>query len=186
MTERDEHPFGGDEHGLVDLAELESVARRFTAREFAAAYPLPGLLIELAAGQEGEGGGAEGESRHLLTVSVPSVDFMAYVGRVGFLAKRPGNPFPRMISLGRTSSMDLVLDVRSISKFHGYFEESGGRWHYVDHESTNGTWLNGRRLGAGRHYPLSGGDRVRFGLELEAVFLPSADLYRRLGGGATA
>lgn len=184
--EHSDDPVASDDHGFVDLGALEQAARRCSLAEFAAAYPFPALLIELASGREDRAGSGAEQGRNLVTVSVRSVDFLAYVGRVGFLVKRPGNPFPRMISLGRTSSMDLVLDVRSISKFHGYFEEAGGRWHYVDHDSTNGSRLNGQRLEPGERYPLAAEDRLRFGLDVEAVFLPAAHLYRRLVGGREA
>lgn len=168
---------------FVELAVLARAARSRSAEEFAAVYPAPGLLIELAGARQSSGGEERPQDGHLLTLTVRSVDFLPYLGRVGFLLKRPGNPFPRMISLGRTSSMDLVLEVRSISKFHGYFEESDGSWTYVDHDSTNGSWLNGQRLEGGERYVLATGDRLRFGLDVEAVFLPSGDLYRRVTRG---
>src|SRR5207302_1417787 len=45
----------------------------------------------------------------------------AYHDRVAFLTKRPGNPFPQMVSIGRAMNNDIVILLETISKLHGYF-----------------------------------------------------------------
>jgi ABC-type multidrug transport system ATPase subunit len=63
--------------------------------------------------------------------------------------------------VGRTPDNDLSIDHPLISKHHARFERSGSRWTVTDLGSTNGTYLNGRRVTAAM--PLTIGDVVDLG-----------------------
>ena len=51
----------------------------------------------------------------------------------------------KRITIGRASDNDIVYDVQSISNHHADVVVSNGRVTITDH-STNGTWINGRKL----------------------------------------
>jgi len=68
--------------------------------------------------------------------------------------------------LGRDPSLELPFDPADdvVSAVHArVWRESDGSWWLEDLGSTNGTWLNGRRLGAGTTERLRGGDRFTLG-----------------------
>lgn len=103
-----------------------------------------------------------------------------YYGQVGFLAKRPGNPFPNMISVGRAPTTDLSLAITSVSKMHGYFLCMDGSWQVCDQSSTNGVFVNGERLTQRVPKQLEDGDVIKFGLDIRFQFLFPATLYTLL------
>ena len=65
------------------------------------------------------------------------------------------------LTFGRSRDCDIVLSDNSVSRMHGYLQMEGNKVYLVDENSTNGTFVNGRRV---RHkialYP---GDRVMIG-----------------------
>jgi len=56
---------------------------------------------------------------------------------------------------------DLVIDDGFASSYHARFQVSRGRWYVEDLGSTNGTWLNGRRIRAAQW--LKRGDKIQIG-----------------------
>ena len=78
-------------------------------------------------------------------------------------------------SLGRRPYNDIVIDNLAVSGEHAVVHLRGDHVEIEDLGSTNGTWVNGRRVDRS---PLTPGDRVRVGqLEL-VVEQPSADASR--------
>ncbi len=63
--------------------------------------------------------------------------------------------------VGRTPDNDLSIDHPLISRHHARFERSSGRWTVTDLGSTNGTYINGRRVVS--TVPLTIGDVVDLG-----------------------
>lgn len=61
---------------------------------------------------------------------------------------------------GRTDEADVVVDDALVSAVHCRFEETGRGWQVTDLNSTNGTYLNGRRV---TRAILRDGDRIGFG-----------------------
>lgn len=104
----------------------------------------------------------------------------AYLERAAFLAKRPGNPFPQMISLGRARNSDVVLALGTVSKVQCYFMQTPDGWAVVDQRSKNGTFLNGEALEAGEKTPLKDGDQLRFGDDVTCRFSHAVSLESRL------
>src|SRR5215213_1003135 len=73
-------------------------------------------------------------------------------------------------SVGRTKENDLSLDDPSVSKIHAALVLNSERHLMVaDTGSTNGTFINDKRIAYGRAFPVSGADRVKFG-NVEVVF----------------
>jgi len=62
------------------------------------------------------------------------------------LKKQATNAFGMMVTVGRAANNDIVLPYEGISKFHAYFSNLGGSWVLVDAKSTNGTFIEARRL----------------------------------------
>ena len=83
------------------------------------------------------------------------------------------------LSIGRDSKNDIVIDNSFISGFHAEFlKQPDSAYEVVDLKSSNGTFLNGKRVERSR---LKGGDRVQFG-QLEDEDLPQVELvlcYRK-------
>lgn len=67
--------------------------------------------------------------------------------------------FDTEFTVGREGS--LVIDDEFASSRHARFQVAHGRWYVEDLGSTNGTWLNGRRIQAAQW--LKKGDKIRIG-----------------------
>lgn len=66
---------------------------------------------------------------------------------------------PRMV-LGRDESCDISLDSRYVSRFQNLFLETRDGWMLIDLSSTNGCFVNGRRV---REHRLRDGDLIAVG-----------------------
>lgn len=67
---------------------------------------------------------------------------------------------PEPITIGRDPDNDLVLDDRRVSRRHAEIRLRLGRYTLYDLQSTNGTFVNGRRVA---EIALSDGDRIAIG-----------------------
>ncbi len=54
--------------------------------------------------------------------------------------------YKRNFTIGRSQGNDIVLVGKKVSRWHARLEFSGGSWHIVDCESTNGTYMQDRKL----------------------------------------
>lgn len=174
---------GADEEGFQHITELRKACRGRSLRAFSETYPAPALLVVGLGATELQGvdEGAPTDSRpQLLTIAHKGLRVLRYVDRLAFLVKRPGNPFPHFVSLGRAGNNDIVLTVDSVSKVHGYFTCGADGWSFTDHGSTNGTSLNGRRLEGAARQPLSDTDQLQLGPGITLEFLLPETLHARL------
>ncbi len=91
------------------------------------------------------------------------------------------NAFAMGVTLGRVDSNDLVIDDRSVSRFHAWVQHSERDhfWTLTDAESKNGTWIDDIKLAPRVPTPLKDGSRVRLGDTSLRFFLPEA-LFRYL------
>jgi type II secretory pathway predicted ATPase ExeA len=83
---------------------------------------------------------------------------------------------PRMV-LGRDDSCDISLDSRYVSRFQNLFLETPEGWMLIDLSSTNGCFVNGRRI---REHRLRDGDLIAVGHHQMRFTGPSAKA--RVGG----
>ena len=65
------------------------------------------------------------------------------------------------VRLGRNSDNDVIVSDDEASRHHAILWEAHGRYHVGDEGSTNGTWLNSRRVIGSQ--PVRVGDRLRIG-----------------------
>ena len=180
------HCPGADEHGFITLESLRRQAAASSLQAFERQFPVPGLLVfyrGLDPTRPDQPLDLEDQGVQLLTVSVKSAAILRYLGKVAFLAKRPGNPYAHLISIGRSSSNDITIAVDSVSKVHGYFVADGGGWSFTDHDSTNGSKIDEVELAAGEKHPLPSGSVLQLGLEVTLEMLSSEDLYLRARDG---
>ena len=77
-------------------------------------------------------------------------------------------------SVGRTKENDLVLNHTSVSKIHAAFVfNSQSKLMLADTGSTNGTFINDKRIAYGRAFPLNSGDTLKFGtVEVKLELIP--------------
>jgi len=64
------------------------------------------------------------------------------------------------LTLGRSSRSHIVLADRTVSRRHAALRRREGRWYLVDLGSTNGTWVEDRRVFDAEVRP---GDEIRLG-----------------------
>lgn len=67
-----------------------------------------------------------------------------------------------LLRAGRLGSLEIVLDDSSVSRRHAEVRHGDEGWYVRDLESTNGTYVNGVRIGPGEQ-PLKPRDIVQFG-----------------------
>ena len=67
-----------------------------------------------------------------------------------------------ILRAGRLATLEIVLDDASVSRRHAEVRATVKGWRVRDVGSTNGTFLNGNRLGPGEH-PVRPHDIIRFG-----------------------
>ncbi len=90
----------------------------------------------------------------------------------------------RRITIGTATGNDLILNEPTASRRHAAIERRWGRWRVIDLGSTNGTYLNGRRVTSPA--PLERGDELRFGNARFGFGVPGADLSQVGAGNAKA
>jgi HD-GYP domain-containing protein (c-di-GMP phosphodiesterase class II) len=85
-----------------------------------------------------------------------------------------------LLRAGRLSTLEIVLDDPSVSRRHAEIRATDHGWRMRDLKSTNGTFLNGNRLGTGE-WPLRTHDIIRFGnVTLVVDFLSEGNEHKSL------
>ena len=54
--------------------------------------------------------------------------------------------FDQKFSIGRDSSADIYIKDTTVSRFHAFAHVIGGKWWIRDMNSSNGTFINGRKI----------------------------------------
>jgi hypothetical protein len=96
--------------------------------------------------------------------------------QVILLAKSDRNPFQQMITVGRSPNNDIALRDKTVSKLHAYFIERKGGWLLYDQGSTNGTFVDGLRVGA-QGTRLTDGCLISFGQRISLRFYTPRALH---------
>jgi hypothetical protein len=98
---------------------------------------------------------------------------------VEFLVKSGRNPFSEAIIVGRAPNSDISIPDSTVSKVHAYIRQTPSGWAITDHNSTNGTYMNGQRLKQVAT-PLHDGAVVDLGTNIRVRFFTSEGLFRFL------
>ncbi|MDF1661575.1 MAG: FHA domain-containing protein [Planctomycetota bacterium] len=98
-----------------------------------------------------------------------------------FLKAKRGTAALETVTVGRSHGSDIFIDTPRVSKFHAYFRNNrDGQWSVRDSRSTNGTFLNGRKLKVEDEAPLRRGSLVAFSEALRFKFLSPEELFTRV------
>ena len=174
------------ERRWLRVQDIQEVARGVSKHDFCLAHPLPVLMAAEVRNGHLIRPVSTGKGQHNPTMvyrtSVgqtlddeqvePPIRFMLIRGRV---ATVDGEPITQWMSVGRTSRSDLMINDYTISKNHARIHISvSGRHAVEDTGSTNGSWLNDRRLSPNEMNPLQNGDTVRFGRQVFTFFYPGS------------
>jgi hypothetical protein len=92
--------------------------------------------------------------------SQPQIGGLRLVAEGGPYDGRVFNLPPGVLRVGRAVDNDFVFDDPSLSRHHANIHRDGGRMEIEDLGSSNGSFINGRKVGRGAVSP---GDLVRFG-----------------------
>ncbi len=135
---------------------VESVVLRALAKEADKRFDTAGEFAQALASATGPGKSAD------MVITTDSLRPPAVL----LLVSGDGRRFsvhPGTVTIGRDAGNDIVLPSRQISRHHAQIQCSQGKCTIVDMGSTNGTFLNGRRLAKRRRYSLEAGDELRIG-----------------------
>ena len=58
------------------------------------------------------------------------------------------------VRIGRDSRNDVILDDKSVTRFHAEVRAEGGSYYIVDMKSRNGVWMNGQQIKGKTPLPL--------------------------------
>jgi hypothetical protein len=159
----------------VTTAEFVEQARTRTRAEFVAQHPGHFLVKRPRKGVSLES--EPPQFGFATTVTKINIDPLAGHWQVFPIAKRPGNPFPERMTVGRATNCDIVLRVPFISKVHAHILRDGdGNYSVQDNESAQSTFHNHRKLAPGVTRRLEIEDQVSFG-SLQFEFVDAARLY---------
>jgi len=88
----------------------------------------------------------------------------------------------KMICVGRAANNDIIFADIAVSKLHAYFLQAANSdsFHLVDVNSTNGTEVNRRRLVPNHGHLLVNRDRIRFGPNIQVMYLTAAGFFEML------
>jgi pSer/pThr/pTyr-binding forkhead associated (FHA) protein len=166
----------------VDLAEFRLTVEPLTQTQGVAPLPPPNRTQAAPAPVR------VGPTLMPAPLGGPAPAVAADIKLVGESGVYRGREFPigfGTLSVGRSTDNDLVFDDPSLSRKHARIIRDGARLEVEDLGSSNGTFVNGRRVGKGAINP---GDQVRFGDVTFRVDGPGAAAASRRGapGGFVA
>lgn len=104
-------------------------------------------------------------------------EFGSASGYILTVKKSERNPFTP-VSVGRAGNNDLILHDPAVSKFHAQILVLPSSWKLIDWNSTNGTFLNDRRLSPEKVVDIENGDKIAFGRDSMARFYSPEGLWR--------
>lgn len=147
------------------------------ANGFAAKYPSP-FLLQLAMSEDS---GAESD-RQFMTMKVgrtshtkaDPLELPVYQ-----VVKDEANAFGMMITVGRATNNDVVVETGSVSKFHAYFEERDSDWRVRDANSSNGTFVGSVQVTADASTEVPSNSVIRFS-RVSFRFMVGVDFARLL------
>ena len=130
---------------LNSKEEYIAEAKRITKEEFLQLHNHP-FLVQYATDSSNS---AESKKLIFSTITVTRLedimklqDNKREIKNIFPVLKSSRNPFASKITIGRTSTQDIVIEDTGISKFHAYFEIKEGQYSICDRGSTNGSSLN--------------------------------------------
>ena len=102
--------------------------------------------------------------------------------RVIEISKRKRQSDEYIVTIGRSSSNDIVLYNKIVSKSHAflYFPPDDNTTYIADVGSRNCTFVNDQKISPYEIYPLAENDEISFGPQTKVIYLSPAGLYQLL------
>lgn len=162
-----------DDSESLSLGDLALDALSLSLEDFLHDHPDPYLISEVGEATSGMG--------MFQTVSAqPRCSESAEEWAAYCVTKSERNGFKNMITVGRASNNDIVLDEPSVSKFHAYLKVGPKGWLLCDAGSKYGTALNGIRIASNKPVELESGALVSLGTGFVLAFHTPEALYNLL------
>jgi hypothetical protein len=102
--------------------------------------------------------------------SMPNAPSFSLIGRSGAIAGRNFTGAGDQVIVGREKDCQLLIESPNISRHHARFTFINGQWTIEDLQSSNGTFVNGMRLGPPQY--IRPGDTINLG-SLQFTFQPA-------------
>jgi tetratricopeptide (TPR) repeat protein len=102
--------------------------------------------------------------------------------RVIEISKRKRKNEEYIVTIGRSSSNDIVLYNKIVSKSHAflYFPPNDKTTYIADVGSRNCTFVNDQKISPYKIYPLAENDEISFGPQTKVIYLSAAGFYQLL------
>jgi pSer/pThr/pTyr-binding forkhead associated (FHA) protein len=170
----------------VNLATLTAIVKQVDERTYLDRFPHPMLVVRKGASDSPVPFKTELDWKVVTKVSPFATSTglprgpKLVIASIEPLVKTTRNPFAGMITVGRATNNDVCLAVGSVSKLHAYFQNVGPKWSIRDGTSSNGTFVNGRKLEPNTAVELEDGAHLAFGPDTECLFKLPKGLYQFL------
>jgi hypothetical protein len=165
---------------LITVEELTKQARGLGRARFIQQNPHPFIVLEwLGTGTDELEMFSTADGGQLSPFAANRPGPPSPRAKVGVLVKRTGaNEFANMITIGRAGNNDVPIEVSSVSKFHAYFtgETAQDKWFLHDAGSSNGTWIDGERVGRNKA-ELRDGSTIQLGPDARVRFFTSKAIF---------
>lgn len=146
---------------MLDLEALRKAVRSLPRSDFARSHP--GFYLVKRPRNTKSEQPQKATFSYATVAGKTDIDPFAAEWQIFAVAKRPGNPFPERVTIGRAPNCDISLRVPFISKAHAHIVlAADGSFSLRDNQGANGTFHNNRRLEAGEQPVIKVGDTVQF------------------------
>lgn len=160
----------------VPLQDLLKLRTSLSREAFLLQHPSPVLLIPRASNLENDPFRTQ-----VLPVDAPDAPSPVAQFSVAPVQKRRGAPQQSFVWVGREPGCDVVLAYEGVSKLQAHFSRRpDGELELLDANSTNGTFVNDKRLAANEPAVMKDQTRLRFG-PVSVRFRTAAGLWDELG-----
>jgi hypothetical protein len=123
------------------------------------------------------------ECKHLgISVTVDHIATRKVKKNIKIIRKRNYNYHPEKVIIGRSVTSDIILDNEDVSRTHAYIycDIERNECYLVDNGSSNGTFLNKKKITPRTPSILSDNDEIAFAREARVVYFSSAGFYNFL------
>jgi len=164
-----------------DIAKLARELSTGSADTFLAAYPDPFLVCYHMPQERGTQSPFSYQIDHT-EMRVAALEAEGLEERLGFYAvKKQGMDQLSIngVSVGRARNCDIAIQSKTVSKLHGFLRQNEGGYEIIDHNSTNGTYINKKKIPIQTWTRVKENDTITFGT-VEMQFLIGESLIEFL------